>query len=74
MIIAAIVGVIFKFRQKSKKTIIVNQSKELQEPETKFDLDFPTVIDGTRGLAFIESIIESAKSDKKCRNLGNSYI
>jgi len=41
------------------------KAKMLGEKPTKFDLDFPTVIDGARGLAFIESIIESAKSDKK---------
>ena len=32
---------------------------------TKFDLDFPTIIDVARGLTFIESIIESTRSDKK---------
>jgi len=28
-------------------------------------LDFPTVVDGARGMAFIESAVESAKSDRK---------
>jgi hypothetical protein len=28
-------------------------------------LDFPTANDGVRGLAFIETVVESDKSDKK---------
>ena len=48
VIIATIVGIIFKFRQKSKKAIIVNQSKEFQEPETKFDLESTLSDDGVR--------------------------
>jgi predicted dehydrogenase len=32
---------------------------------TALELDFPTVIDGARGLAFIESAVESGKSDQK---------
>jgi predicted dehydrogenase len=35
-----------------------------REP-TPFELDFPTVVDGARGLAFIESAVESGKSDQK---------
>jgi predicted dehydrogenase len=37
---------------------------EGREPTT-LELDFPTVVDGARGLAFIESAVESAKSDQK---------
>ena len=29
------------------------------------DLDYPTVVDGLRGMAFIETVIESANSDRK---------
>jgi predicted dehydrogenase len=35
-----------------------------QEPD-ELVLDFPTVIDGARGLAFIESAVESSRSDRK---------
>ncbi len=35
-----------------------------QEPD-ELVLDFPTVVDGARGLAFIESAVESSKSDQK---------
>ncbi len=35
-----------------------------QEPD-ELVLDFPTVVDGARGLAFIESAVESSKSDRK---------
>ena len=35
-----------------------------QEPD-ELILDFPTVIDGARGLAFIESAVESSQSDQK---------
>tara|TARA_Y100000996_G_scaffold274426_1_gene216312 strand:- start:278 stop:1435 length:1158 start_codon:yes stop_codon:yes gene_type:complete len=31
----------------------------------EFNLDFPNVLDGARGMAFIESIIESGNSDEK---------
>ena len=41
------------------------KSKTLGTEPTQFDLDFPNVVDGVRGMAFIESIIESAKIDKK---------
>jgi len=37
---------------------------EGREP-TSLELDFPTAVDGARGLAFIESAVESGKSDKK---------
>ena len=29
------------------------------------DLNYPTVVDGLRGMAFIETVIESANSDRK---------
>lgn len=32
---------------------------------TELELDFPTCIDGARGLAFIESAVESSQSDQK---------
>jgi predicted dehydrogenase len=35
-----------------------------QEPD-ELVLDFPTVVDGARGLAFIESAVESSRSDRK---------
>jgi hypothetical protein len=35
-----------------------------REPD-ELVLDFPTVIDGARGLAFIESAVESSRSDQK---------
>ncbi len=35
-----------------------------QEPD-ELVLDFPTVVDGARGLAFIESAVESSRSDQK---------
>jgi predicted dehydrogenase len=35
-----------------------------REPDPAF-LDFPTVKDGVRGMAFIETVVESAKSDRK---------
>ena len=41
------------------------KSKILGTEPTQFDLDFPNVVDGVRGMAFIESIIESAKIDQK---------
>ncbi len=41
-----------------KAAILGNEPTELEK-------DFPTVIDGARGLAFIESVVESNKSDKK---------
>ena len=35
-----------------------------QEP-AELELDFPQMIDGARGLAFIESAVESSRSDQK---------
>lgn len=35
------------------------------EKPSEFDLDFPTVDDGVRGMAFIESVVESSNSDQK---------
>ena len=35
-----------------------------KEPDPKYN-DFPTVHDGVRGMAFLESTVESSKSDKK---------
>jgi predicted dehydrogenase len=37
---------------------------EGEKPDPKF-YDFPTVHDGVRGMAFLESTVESSKSDKK---------
>jgi len=37
---------------------------EGREPDPAF-LDFPTVEDGVRGMAFIETVVESARSDRK---------
>ncbi len=41
------------------------RAKILGNEPTELELDFPTVIDGARGLAFIESAVESSKSDQK---------
>jgi predicted dehydrogenase len=35
---------------------------------SSFELDFPTVIDGARGMAFIESAVASSQSDQKWYN------
>jgi predicted dehydrogenase len=37
----------------------------LGKESTDLELDFPKVIDGARGMAFIESAVESSQSDKK---------
>lgn len=42
----------------------VHARKEGREPG-EFDLDFPTVLDGARGVHFIEKTVESAASDRK---------
>lgn len=41
------------------------RAKILGQEPTELELDFPQVIDGTRGMAFIESTIESSKSTQK---------
>ena len=45
-------------------TDTIRAKLEGREP-TALEFDFPTVIDGARGLAFIESAVESGKSDQK---------
>ena len=35
------------------------------EEPTEFDMDFPTVDDGVRGMAFIETVVASSASDQK---------
>jgi len=45
-------------------TDTIRAKLESREP-TALELDFPTVVDGARGLAFIESAVESGKSDQK---------
>ena len=45
-------------------TDTIRAKLEGREP-TALELDFPTVVDGARGLAFIESAVESGKSDQK---------
>jgi predicted dehydrogenase len=42
----------------------VRARKEGRQPSA-FDLDFPTVLDGARGVHFIEKTVESAASDEK---------
>ncbi|MEM8890669.1 MAG: gfo/Idh/MocA family oxidoreductase, partial [Bacteroidota bacterium] len=37
---------------------------EGREP-SEIDTDFPTVEDGVRGMAFIENVVASSKSDQK---------
>lgn len=41
------------------------RAKILGREPSQLELDFPTVLDGARGLAFIESAVESAQSDQK---------
>jgi len=41
------------------------RAKILGQEPTDLELDFPTVVDGARGLAFIESAVESGQSDRK---------
>jgi predicted dehydrogenase len=38
---------------------------------SELELDFPTVIDGARGMAFIESAVESSQSDQKWYQMKN---
>jgi len=45
-------------------TDTIRAKLEGREP-TALELDFPTVVDGARGLAFIESAVASGKSDQK---------
>jgi len=37
----------------------------LDQEATELELDFPTVHDGARSLAFVESVVESARSERK---------
>jgi len=41
------------------------RAKLLGNAPTKLELDFPNVVDGARGMAFIASAVESGKSDQK---------
>jgi len=41
------------------------RSKLKGETPSPVDMDFPTVEDGVRGMAFIESVVESSNSDQK---------
>ena len=41
------------------------RARMLGNEPTELELDFSTVIDGARGMAFIESAVESSKSDQK---------
>ncbi len=41
------------------------RARMLGNEPTELELDFSTVIDGVRGMAFIESAVESSKSDQK---------
>ncbi len=41
------------------------RSKLKGETPSPMDMDFPTVEDGVRGMAFIESVVESSNSDQK---------
>lgn len=45
-------------------TDTIRAKLEGREP-TSLELDFPSVVDGARGLAFIESAVESGNSDQK---------
>lgn len=38
---------------------------KIDNDPTELELDFPTVVDGARGMAFIESAVESSQSDQK---------
>jgi hypothetical protein len=41
------------------------RAKLLGVEPTELELDFPTVYDGARGVAFIEAVVASSKSDQK---------
>ena len=41
------------------------RAKILENEATELEMDFPNVIDGARGLAFIETVVESNSSDQK---------
>jgi predicted dehydrogenase len=41
------------------------RARTLGNEPSALELDFPTVVDGARGMAFIESAVESSKSDQK---------
>ncbi len=41
------------------------RARMLGNEPSALELDFPTVVDGARGMAFIESAVESSKSDRK---------
>ena len=41
------------------------RAKILGRQPDELVMDFPTVVDGARGLAFIESAVESSRSDQK---------
>lgn len=41
------------------------RAKLLGRAPTELELDFPTVVDGAKGVFFIEKVVESAHSDKK---------
>jgi predicted dehydrogenase len=47
----------------------IRARREGREPSA-FDLDFPTVLDGARGVHFIEKTVESAASDEKWTEAG----
>jgi hypothetical protein len=55
----------------SGSSIALNAVLDGKKPH-EFDLDFPTVEDGVRGLNFIETVVKSAASDKKWVKLQES--
>jgi len=58
-------GFIEAFANIYRNFILALRAKlEGKEPEPEY-LDFPTVQDGVRGMAFIETVVESSKSDRK---------
>ena len=48
------------------RNFVLTLKSQLEGREPKPEhLDFPTVKDGVRGMAFIETVVESSKSDRK---------
>lgn len=58
-------GYIEAFANIYKNFVETLQAKIEGKEPSKLSLDFPTAEDGVRGMAFIDSVVESAKNDKK---------
>lgn len=58
-------GYIEAFANIYKNFVETLQAKIEEREPSPLSLDFPTAEDGVRGMAFIDNVVESAKSDKK---------